>query len=273
MTLYERTGRAPLVVWGEVTDGAHRYAVVRAIETIKCAIPECPAQSFRIAYKLDSFLRRPWQDKIEFATGERTLLFLRKFTKEDGEMPDGDLYTLMWGAQGKATLPAEGEEAHVGAARFFARVLTEKDPDNQAGLLKSALSDKNPYIADTSFDEMTRQGLGDLAMVPDLIRFFEHTREPIRRGALGLLGQIIGDSVSAGRQLSDSIDLPALTDRLRALAIADASPEVRVEAVRVLGKLGGEDVRAFLKRVAKEDASQLVRYEAEKTLLDLGPPP
>ena len=80
LTQYEKVGRAPLVVWGEVTDGAHRFAVIRTIEVIKLTIPERPGESFRIAYKLDSFLRTPWQDKITFGAGERVLLFLRKFT-------------------------------------------------------------------------------------------------------------------------------------------------------------------------------------------------
>src|SRR5678816_1478543 len=110
LTQYEKVGRAPLVVWGEVTDGAHRFAVIKTLEVLKITITERPGESFRIAYKLDSFLRTPWQDKISFGVGERVLLFLRKFTKEDGDQPEGDLYTLMWGAEGKVLLPAEGED-------------------------------------------------------------------------------------------------------------------------------------------------------------------
>src|SRR5574342_1415719 len=101
LSLYEKVGRAPLVVWGEVSDGEHRFAAIRTLEVIKCAIPERPGDGFRIAFRLDSFLRAPWQDKIEFKDGERLLLFLRKFTKEDGEKPEGDVYTLMGGATGR----------------------------------------------------------------------------------------------------------------------------------------------------------------------------
>src|SRR5262245_45355797 len=84
LTLYEKSGRAPLVVWGEVTDGAHRFALVRTLDVVRCRIPEQPGPTFQIAFRLDSFLRPPWQDAITFKTGERVLLFLRKFTKEDG---------------------------------------------------------------------------------------------------------------------------------------------------------------------------------------------
>src|SRR5690242_5519343 len=61
LSLYEKTGRAPLVVWAEVTDAEHRFAVVRTLEVLKAVIPEKPGTTFRIAYRLDSFLRQPWQ--------------------------------------------------------------------------------------------------------------------------------------------------------------------------------------------------------------------
>ena len=93
LTLYERIGRAPVVVVGEIADGESRLATVTTLSLIKCAIPERPADLFRIAYRFDSFMRRPWEDKIEFRKGEQVLLFLRKFTKEDGDKPEGDLYT------------------------------------------------------------------------------------------------------------------------------------------------------------------------------------
>jgi HEAT repeat protein len=56
---------------------------------------------------------------------------------------------------------------------------------------------------------------------------------------------------------------------VRGRAVGDAAPAFRVEAVRTLGALGGEEVKAFLQRLAKEDSSQLVRYEAEKCLIGL----
>src|SRR5262245_57812230 len=82
LTLYERIGRAPVVVLGEIADGENRLASVTTLNLIKCTIPERPGAAFRIAFRLDSFLRKPWEDKIEFKTGEQVLLFLRKFTKE-----------------------------------------------------------------------------------------------------------------------------------------------------------------------------------------------
>ena len=263
LTQYEKVGRAPLVVWGEVTDGAHRFAVIRTIEVIKVTIPERPGGSFRIAYKLDSFLRTPWQDKIEFVAGERVLLFLRKFTKEDGDQPEGDLYTLMWGAEGKMVLPAEGEDARVGSARTFARIVAEGDLDQQARMLRESLASKNPFESDGAFEEMIKQGLGDPQMIHDLVAMFDAPREPTRISAMMMVRQILTDAQAAGRAVPGRQELE---DLVRGRAVGDASPAFRVEAVRTLGVLGGEAIKAFLQRLAREDSSQLVRYEAEKCL-------
>ncbi len=170
LTLYQKTGRAPLVVWGEVTDGAHRFAAIKTLEVLKCTIPERPGDNFRIAFRLDSFLRRPWEDKIDFVTGERVLLFLRKFTKEDGEQPEGDIYTLMWGAQGRNPLPAEGAEATVDAARTFVSIQSDRDYDRQADRLKEAIGSPNPILVTGAFGELLVEGLGDSGDDPDARR-------------------------------------------------------------------------------------------------------
>lgn len=263
LTQYEKVGRAPLVVWGEVTDGAHRFAVIKTIEVIKVTIPERPGESFRIAYKLDSFLRTPWQDKIAFGVGERVLLFLRKFTKEDGDQPEGDLYTLMWGAEGKVLLPAEGEDARVGSARTFASIVAQTDLDQQARMLRESLASGNPFVSDGAFEEMLKQGLGDPQMIHDLVAMFDAPREPTRIFAMTMVHQILTDAQAAGRTVPGRQDLE---DLVRGRAVGDAAPAFRVEAVRTLCVLGGEAIKAFLQHLAREDSSQLVRYEAEKCL-------
>lgn len=262
LTLFERTGRAPLVVWGEITDGAHRFAVVRTEEILRCSIRERPGGTLRIAFRLDSFLRTPWQDKIEFQTGERVILFLRKFTKEDGRQPDGDLYTLMWGAQGKHLLPLEGEQAQVEAVRRFAAILSAPD-DQQAPMLRGALSDPNPVIADGAFEEAIKQGIGDPGMIPQLTALLTSEREPPRVGSLRLMAQIFSDARIAGREVARREEL---SDLLRGRVRTDPAAAFRVQAIATLAELGGDDNKAFIERVAQDDPSQLVRYEAHKAL-------
>jgi hypothetical protein len=163
------------------------------------------------------------------------------------------------------TLPAEGEQAWIEAIRFFARIIDAGDLDRQAEMLKTATSSVNPVISDGAFEEMLKQGLGDLQMIPELLADFSAAREPTRIGAMRLLRQILSDARTAKRAIPDQENL---ADLLRGRAVGDPSPAFRVEAVRTLGVLGGAGVKAFLQRVAKEDSSQLVRYEAERRLLE-----
>ena len=263
LTLYERIGRAPLVVLGEITDGENRLASVATLDLIKCTIPERPGGTFRIAYRLDSFLRRPWEDKIEFRKGEQLLLFLRKFTKEDGDKPEGDLYTLMWGAQGRQTVPEEGRQAMVSAAGEFAAILALTDLEEQARRMREAVISPNPIISDTALTEVMKQGLADESMIGDFTRLFDAPREITRTLAMKALTQVISEARIARRELAGPADL---VDRIRGHAATDASEPMRVEAVRALQSIGGDDVKAFLTRLAKEDTSQLVRYEATKAL-------
>ena len=52
--------------------------------------------------------------------------------------------------------------------------------------------------------------------------------------------------------------------------VGDGSDIYRSEALRVMVLLGGPEEAEFLRRIAREDPSQLVRYQASRALLDLG---
>lgn len=271
LSLYEKCGRAPLVLWGEVTDGDDRFASLRILEVLKGPLPEPsmgPGGAVRIVYRLDSFLRKPWQDRIRFATGERVMLFARRFTREDGEETAPDLFTLMWGAEGKMLLPPEGEEAHVGTARALVAILAESDLDRQAVLLMEATGSANPMLAEAALEELRRQGLAGIEMISRLIPQFSSEREMRRVLAMRLLAQIVSDASAAGREVPER---ESLSDRVRGLAALDPSAPFRREAVETLAGLGGEGNVAFLRRIAKEDPDQAVRYAAERALLSLAP--
>ena len=227
-------------------------------------IPERPGDVFRIAYRLDSFLRRPWEEKIEFKSGEQVLLFLRKFTKEDGDKPEGDLYTLMWGAQGKELLPEEGRQAITAAAGELAAILALTDLEEQSRRLRESVTHANPVVSDSALTEVLKQGLADQSMIGVLMGLFDAPRDVTRTLAMQALAQVIADTRVAGRELPGRADM---TDRIRGHAATDPSERMRVEAVRALQKLGGDDVRTFLERLSKEDTSQMVRYEATRALI------
>lgn len=264
LTLFEKVARAPLVVRATITDGEDQKAQARNLETVTCKIPECPGENFRIAFRLDSFLRRPWEDKIEFHTGEEVFLFLRKFTKQDGDEAPADLYTLMWGSEGKVVLPPEGAQAFEDAVRNFHAIAKEEDPVKQEEAFVAGIRGKNPFVIEASFQELLEQFMGDLSLVPDLTGYFNHQRADFRVLAMRLLARILDDARVSGTEIPDEAEL---ANDLRGRAALDPAAEFRVEAVRALAALGGVESKSLLERLSKEDPSQLVRYEAARRLL------
>jgi len=264
LTLFEKTARSQIVVHALITDGENQKAQARVLETVTCSVKECPGENFRIAFRLDSFLRRPWEDKIEFRTGEEVILFLRKFTKEDGNEAPPDLYTLLWGAEGKFPLPPEGSRAFIEAVRTFRTIAAQEDPLHQEQAFIEGIRGKNPFVIEASFQELHEQLMGDLTLVPDLTAYFDHQRPDFRALAMGLLARILGDARVSGAEIPDEA---GLADGLRGRATLDPSPEFRVEAVRALAALGGDESKSLLERLSKDDPSQLVRYEAARRLL------
>jgi hypothetical protein len=264
LTLFEKTARAPIVIMAVVTDGENQKAELRTREMVTCSIVECPGEVFRLAFRLDSFLRKPWEDKIEFRTGEEVVLFLRKFTKQDGNEAPPDLYTLMWGSEGKFLLPPEGAQAYIEAIRTFRKIAAQEDPLVQEQGFIEGIRGKNPFVIEASFQEMIEQFMGELTLVPDLTAYFDHQRADFRALAMRLLARILDDARTRGAEIPLEAEL---ADRLRGRAALDAAEEFRVEAVRALAALGGGESKALLERLAKEDPSQLVRYEAARRLL------
>ena len=174
LTLFQRTGRAKVVVWGEVINHDNQKAVIRTIELIKNTLPQAPPETFRIAFRLESFTRERWEKKITFDKGEEVILFLQRPERRGNDAIPLDLFNLSGGPDGKFVLPPEGGQAYVEAIRFFEQVVNEQDLDKQDALFISGIKSKNPYIVIASFEEMIRSGVGDIDMIPDQVEFFDH---------------------------------------------------------------------------------------------------
>src|SRR6266850_4075476 len=122
LTLYQRAGRSPWLIHGEVVSGDKRFVLVKVVEVLKGAYK---GESFRIIYKLENFLRKSWEEKMEFKSGEHAVFFLKRYEPDrpDGKLEDWmkaeDLFAEAFGAQGKFLLPEEGASAYLEALREF----------------------------------------------------------------------------------------------------------------------------------------------------------
>jgi hypothetical protein len=266
LTLYERTGRAHWVVLGEVADGDDRFAEVHVLEIFK---GEYDKPTMRIIYRLGNFLRKSWEDRLDFAKGERVVLFLKRYEsdKEDGELKDKlkaeDLFAPAFGSEAKFTTPTEGEGAYVEAIRDFARVTALSDPAAQETALLSYLGSANPHILQAGLEQVLEGRLAGDAQVPQLMKLIESARDGVRLMSLQVLGQVAADLKAAKKTLSDQDDVVA---NLKGKVMGDGTDIYRAEAVKVIAALSVEKERAFLERISKEDRAQLVRYEASRAL-------
>jgi hypothetical protein len=271
LTLFQRCGRSPWVIIGEVTDYEKRFAQVRVIEVLKGKY-ELP--TLRVVHRLESWLRESWEEKIEFGRERYVVLFLKRY---DPEVTDGhkvpekfegeDMFASSFGAMGVFSLPEEGQEAYMEAVRVFSGVTAIGDPVEQEEAVLALLQSRNPHILQAGLEQTLARRLAMDEDVPTLLGLVENPREPVRLNALQILGQVAEDLRVSGRSLPDQGDI---VNRLKSKVLSGESDLYRAEALKVVAGLGGAAERAFIERISKEDRSQIVRYEASRALLDLG---
>ncbi len=272
LTLYQRVGRAPWIVLGEVTDGDDRFAQIKVVEVLKGSYAR---PDLRLIYRMENFLRKSWEERIEFPKGERAVFFLKRYEHEeeghkvDEDLKAEDIFASVFGAQGKFALPEEGAPAYLEALREFVRTTSMADPLAQETALIAFLEAENPHVLQAGLEQIIERRLAADAQVPALMRLSDSPRDPVRLNALQALGQVAEDARSAKRPLPDQANVVSV---LKGKVMGEGGDVYRVEALRVLATLAGEPERAFLERVSKEDRSQLVRYEAGRALVGLGFP-
>ena len=269
LTLYQRAGRSPWIVLGEIEDGDDRFARVKVIEILKGSYD---GAKLRIVFRMENFLRKAWEEKIEFAAGERAVLFLKRYEtdREDGKVPEDlsapDVFACSFGAMGKFNLPEEGAPAYLDALREFVRVTAMQDIVAQEEALLGYLTSSNPHILQAGLEQVLEGRLAGTAQVPLLLALSDNLREAVRLNALKILVQVAEDLRAANRTLPDQ---PNVVNVLKGKVIGEGSDIYRAEALKGVAALAAADERAFLERISKEDRAQIVRYEASRILLSL----
>jgi hypothetical protein len=270
LNLFQRTARATLVVHVRVRAGALKYAQVDVIRALK---GEPPARSLRIAFR-DYNLHRPQGgEPLVFPDGEEEILFLVPYgpvpRSQRKRAKNVDLFELMLGPQGRITVPAEGSAAFVDAIGRLAGIAS-LDPASQVESLRNLLDDPNPDLIESALDEILRLRAATPALYPRLGRLIRNPSPSLRARSLRLVTLLFGGTGSALEE--DPLDLARETLALvRERARNDPDEPVRVQAVLALAAWRDRhEVAGDLQAIARQDRSQLVRFEAERALL-IGP--
>jgi hypothetical protein len=259
LTLWDKSFRAELVVRVTVLDPDDRLAVMQVDEVIKGTYFQ---ETLKVVFRMENFAREMWQERIEFVEGGEMILFLEHFRKR-GIIHKPDQFALLKGTQGKVDVPPEGADAFLQAVRRFAEIQTM---GSQLAIWRAArelLEEENPYLVEAGFEQILKFRLSDEELVPVLLTHLDAQAVPFRQQAARALGQVFEEYRYKDEVLNTE---DHMRDLLLHKAINDQSEVVRVESIRALEAKWDEGLLPSLRRIAKEDPSQAVRYQAERAI-------
>lgn len=257
--LYEWMAVAPIVVAADVLADDGKFVV---------AITRTPVKGGRAggsAFEID--LRQANRDReagtpaLDLVKGRGYLLLLTSSTR--GKNQPNPVFALARGVGGARELPVEGSEATVEAAVRFGAIQERKSDELLWATLPDVLQDVNPVLVDSALELYVKFRRESAALIPILTPLLEHPRPDFRRRAALLLGRVAARAGSA-----------ALPERAEVVSVLmgrsrrDEDATVRREATRALGLIPDAGVEETLRAIARDDADQDVRYEAEKSLYE-----
>ncbi len=253
---YEWSSVARDIVVARVLGEEGRTPIAVAEQVLKGGLAE--GDEFLINLRSANKLRMSHRAKLRLLHGRRYLLLMEPNPAGRRKWP---LYDLVRGVDGARDLPQEGEEALLNAVRTFISLHGIEDHDRLWEQHSDLLESVNPLVLRTVLEQYIkfRRGLPDL--IPSILPLASHPSPDIRSRAVTLIGQIYEDGPAEP-------DLPAIEGELIALARRDSSTDVRVAATVAVSRLPGEEPVRVLRRIARDDPDQLVRYTAQKLLLE-----
>lgn len=259
--LYRMAARSEISVLGEVS-ALTRYAELRVVEAFAGGYAE-PA--LKIQFRGQSWERRlDGASRIEFRTGERYLLFLRRY-REHGKVTDPTVFELADGDWGCHLLTGEEEPVYVEAMRLLMGALSRTEPRERWIAMGGLLGSRNHLAAAAAMQQVAEAGVAGEGAIPVVLEQMGRGIAPLKEAGLALLDRL-------GPTLPRSFDRGSLAEAIhRRIEWSGGDPiPVRKTAVHCLVGLGPSAV-PWLDRIAKEDASQEVRYEAAVAVLAATP--
>lgn len=257
---YEWTAVAPDVVVARVLGEEGRSPVAVAEQVLKGGLQ--PGQEFLLDLRDANRHRLSHRAKLRLLHGQRYLLLLEPDPDGGRKWPR---YDLVRGVDGAEEMPAEGEEALLDAVRTFLALHRIEDYDRLWDRHADLLESVNPIVLRTVLEQYVKFRRGLPELIPSILPLTAHPAPDVRAGAATLIGQIYQDGLD-GMEQGD----PGVEGELIALARRDPEVDVRVAATIAVARLPGDAPYRVLRLISEEDPDQLVRYTAQKLLLEAG---
>ncbi len=259
---YEWTAVAPDVVVARILGEEGRSPVAVAEQVLKGGLE--PGDEFLVDLKSANKARLSHRGKLRLLHGERYLMLMEQEPAGRRKWP---LFSLVRGVDGAREIPREGEQAVLDAVRTFLVLHDIEDYDRRWERQSDLLESINPVVLRTVLEQFIKFRRGVPGQIPSILPLTAHPAPDVRSGAVTLIGQIYEDL-----DIETAQDDPGVEGELIALARRDPVVDVRVAATIAVAHLPGEGPVLILQQISREDPDQLVRYTAQKLLLEAADP-
>ena len=261
LNFFEWTGVSPIVIAGYSvgsSDALHEFVAEQVFRG-----DVVPGATVRVDLRQANHARSINADpqRLKFEEGQRYLLLL-----EPGHSTKAQAKGALWlvrGVRGARPVPSEGGPALFDAIRTFVDIQDSRSHELTWRRFGDMLEESNPVLLETALAQFQKFRRGEPELIPVLRPLLDHPLGEIRRETAVLLGQIL--ERNRDQELPDEA---AVLGDLAGKARRDERVDVRVAATEALGVVPGPGTRRVLEEVAADDPDQLVRFAAEKILLD-----
>ncbi len=260
LNLYEWSAVAPIVAAGDVVAEEGRYKELKVARVLRGDVE--PSSILRIDLRRANRTRslNAGLKALRLEQGKRYLVLLERAPVKKAHQP---AYRLVRGVRGARELRAEGAAATLDALQRFVEIQDEHSDTLAWSRFSGMLEETNPVLLETALDQFLKFRRGSPGLVLSLRPLLDHPRPDLRERAARLLGQIVR------HHLPPSIQDPEdLRTELIGIARRDEVVEVRVAATDALSAFDDSGVEEVLTEIADSDPEQLVRYTAQKLLLE-----
>lgn len=200
---------------------------------------------------------------LRLLEGDAYLLLLKPSPEDPRKKPS---YRVVRGVSGARDLPLEGAEAVIRPLRELARVQSFEDDGRRWHEMWRLLEADAPVLINTALGQtikFSRARIEHLELIRPLL---EHPDADIRRQSAELIRLIV--KRFGEEKLESGL---TLRNELVSTARRDPTVAVRVAATEAISAFGGTAVDDILQTIAESDPEQMVRYIAEKALLERHP--
>jgi hypothetical protein len=254
--------QSEVAVLAEVA-GLTRYAEFKVVERFTGKYDE---PNLSIQFRGQSWEQRlDGQERIEFHTGDRYLLFLRRY-RERGKVVDPRIFELAEVNWGRQHLDAEEEPSYVEAMRLLLGALMREEPRERWSVLGGLIGSRNVLAAAAALHQIGEAGIAGEGAIPVVLEQMDRHIASLTIAGLELLRRL-------GPTLPPSFSRASLAEAIHVrIAWSGTDPvPVRRQALRCLLALGDSST-PWIEKIAKEDADQTIRYEAAVAAFDARSP-